>query len=74
VKAPIREHRHDLAWWQRGEFGLVGGEQDPLAIFFAEAEGHVPVAGFAAVDAITAMSELPEPALQRGEAHAQPLG
>ena len=33
--------------------------------------GHLAVAAFAAVDAITVTSELPAPALQHGEAHAQ---
>jgi hypothetical protein len=41
-----------------------------LAFFFAEVVGHAAVAAFVTVDVITFTSELPAPALQRGEFHA----
>ena len=44
---------------------------DPLAFFLAEALSHIAVAAFAAIDAITVTSELPAPALERGEPNAQ---
>ena len=58
-------------WWQRREFGLVAGEQDPLAFFFAEAMNHMAVAALAAVNAITGTSELATPAPQRRKPHTQ---
>jgi hypothetical protein len=42
-----------------------------LAFFLAEAVSDVAMAAFAAIDAITVTSELPAPALQRGQPHAQ---
>jgi hypothetical protein len=71
IKPAIGKNGHDLERWQRGEFGFVAGKQDPLAFLFVEAVSNVAVAALAAVDAITVTSELPAPALQRGEAHAQ---
>jgi hypothetical protein len=71
VKATIRQYRHDLPRRERRKFRLVAGQQDPLAFFFAEAMGHVAVAALAAIDTITVTSELPAPALQRGQPHAK---
>jgi hypothetical protein len=71
VQATICQHRHDLPRWQRGEFRLVAGQQDPLALFFAEAVSHMAVAALAPVHTITGTSKLPAPALQRGEPDAQ---
>ncbi len=74
----ICQHRQDLPRWQRGEFRLVAGQQDPLAFFFAEAMGDVAEAALAAVNAITVTSELTPPTLQRGEPdsekHSQLMG
>jgi len=67
VKAPIRQHRHDLPWRQRREFTLVAGEEDPLAFFFAEAVRHIAVAALTPVHTAAVTSELPAPTLQRGE-------
>lgn len=70
IQATIREHSHDLAKWQRGEFCLVASEQDPLAFFLAEAVSNVAIAALAPVRTISDTSELPTPALQRGEPYA----
>ena len=43
-------------------------------LFFVEAVGHVAVADFATVDAITDTSELPAPVLHDGETHAHQPG
>ena len=71
LKAPIRQHRHDLSWRQRREFGLVAGEEDPLTFFFAEAVRDMTVAALTTINAITVRSKLPAPALQRGEPYPQ---
>ena len=71
IKAPIRQHRHDLSWRQRREFGLVTGEEDPLAFFFAEAVRHMAVAALPPVHTAIVSSELPAPTLQRGEPYPQ---
>ena len=60
-----------MARWQRGELGLVAGEEDPLAFFFAEAVSNVAVAALTLVHTISGTSELPASALQRGEDDAQ---
>jgi hypothetical protein len=74
VKAPIRQHRHDLPRRERCEFRLIAGQQDPLAFLLAEAVSHVEVAALATVDAITVTSKLTAPALQRGEPHTEQQG
>ena len=71
VEATIGQNRHDLPWWQRRKFRLVAGQQNPLAFLFTEAMSHVAVAALATIDAITVTSELPAPALQRGQPDAQ---
>jgi hypothetical protein len=71
IDAPICQHRHDLSWRQRREFGLVAGEEYPLAFFLAEAVGHMPAAALTPVHAITVRSKLPAPAMQRGEPYSQ---
>ena len=71
IEAPICQHRHDLPWRQRRKFGLVAGEEDPLAFFFAEAVRDMTVAALTPVHAITVRSKLPAPALQRGEPYPQ---
>jgi hypothetical protein len=71
IEAQICQHRHDLSWRQRREFGLVAGEEDPLAFFFAEAVRDMTVAALTSVHAITVRSKLPAPALQRGEPYPQ---
>jgi len=68
IEAPICQHRHDLSWRQRREFGLVAGEEDPLAFFFAEAVRDMTVAALTTVHAITVRSKLPAPALQGAQA------
>jgi hypothetical protein len=40
VEAPIGQDRNDLPRRQGGEFRLVAGEQDPLALFLREAVRH----------------------------------
>jgi hypothetical protein len=74
VKAPIRQHRHNLTWRQRRKFRFVAGQQDPLAFLLAEAVSHVEVAALATVDAITVTSKLTAPALQHGEPHTEQQG
>jgi hypothetical protein len=64
VEPAIRKYRHDLSRWQRRKFGLVSGEQDPLAFLLAEVVLHMAVAALAAIDAITVTGELAAPALQ----------
>ena len=71
IEPPIRKHRHDLPWRQRREFTLVAGEQDPLAFLFAEALDHMAVAALTPVHTAIVSSELPAPALQRGEPYPQ---
>ena len=56
---------------QRSEFRLVAGEQDALALFFAEAVGHMARTALTTVYTVPIASKLPAPALQRGEANAQ---
>ena len=74
IEAPICQYRHDLSWRQRRKFGLVAGEEDPLAFFFAEAVRDMTVAALTSVHAITVRSKLPAPALQRRQAHAEQQG
>ena len=71
VEPAIRQYGHDLPWWQRRKFRLVAGQQDALAFFLTEAMSHVAVAALATIDTITVTSELPAPALQRRQTHAQ---
>jgi hypothetical protein len=71
IKPSVGQSRHDLPWWQRRKFGLVAGQQNPLAFLFTEAMDDLPVAALAAIDAITVTSELAAPALQRRQPHAQ---
>ncbi len=71
MQATIREHRHNLARWQRRKFRFVAGQQDPLAFFFAEAVGHMAMAAFAAVQAVPIAYELPPPALQRRQPNTE---
>lgn len=56
---------------QRGEFGLVADQQDPLAFLFAETVSDVAVVALATVPTITGTRELPAPALQCGEPDGQ---
>lgn len=42
---------HDLTQWQCREFGLVAGEQDPLALLVAQATEHQAMAALAAIAA-----------------------
>jgi hypothetical protein len=65
---------YDLPRWQRRKFGLVSGQQDPLALFFAEAVGHMALTAFTPVNTTTISNKLPAPSLQRGEPHAQRPG
>ena len=71
VQPPVRQHRHDLTRWQRSEFRLVAGEEDPLAFLFAEAVRHMAVVALTPVHAANVSSELPAPMLQRGEPYPQ---
>ncbi len=71
IQAPVRQERYDLPPRQRGEFGLVSGQQNPLAFLFAETVSGVAVAALATVPTITGTSEPPAPALQCGEPDAQ---
>gem|GEM_PF-1497324 len=74
IERTVRKDRHDLSRRQRGEFRLVAGEQDPLAFLVAEAVSHMAMAAFTAIGAVPITCELPPPALQRAQAHAQQLG
>ena len=74
IKPAIGQNGHDLARRQRSKFRFVAGEQDPLALFFAEAVGYMAMAAFAAVQAVPIACELPPPALQRRQPHAQQPG
>ena len=71
VAAPIRQDWHDLPRGQSSKFRLIAGEQDPLPLFCAEAVGDMAMTAFAAIDTAPITVELPAPALQRGEPHAQ---
>ena len=71
IQPSIRQYGHDLPWRQRRKFRLVAGQQDPLAFFFVEAVSDEAVAALATIDAITVISELAAPALQRGEPNTQ---
>src|SRR5471032_1200071 len=37
--APVRQRRHDLTWWQAGEFLAVGDGQYPRALVLAQLVG-----------------------------------
>jgi len=71
VKTTIRQNWHDLPRGQSSKFRLIAGEQDPLPLFCAEAVGDMAMTTFASIDSASITLELPAPALQRGEAHAQ---
>jgi hypothetical protein len=71
VHTPIGKDRHDLARWQCRELRLVTGQKDALALLVGEAVRHQAVAAFTAIQAVPITRELPPPALQRGEPHAQ---
>jgi hypothetical protein len=71
IQAPVRQDLYDLAPRQRGEFGLVSGQQNSLALLFAETVSGMEVAALATVPTITGTSELPATALQCGEPDAQ---
>ena len=74
VQTPIGKDRHDLARRQRRKLGLVAGEQDPLPLLVREAMRDQAVAAFTAIQAVPITRELPPPALQGGEPHAQQSG
>jgi hypothetical protein len=74
VLTPIGKDRHDLARWQCRELRLVTGQKDALALLVGEAVRHQAVAAFTAIQAVPITRELPPPALQRGEPHAQQSG
>jgi len=71
VDPSIGKDRHDLPRRQGRELRLVAGEQDPLALLVAQAMRHQAVAAFTAIQAVPITRELPPPALQGGEPHAQ---
>jgi hypothetical protein len=52
IQALISQRRHDLSWRQRGVLRLIAGEQDPLALFFSEAVGHMTAAALAAIHTV----------------------
>ena len=68
-QSPISQDRHDLPRRQCCKLRLVAGQQDPLAFLVAEAVGHVTLAAFSAISAISSACKLPPPALQGGEPH-----
>ena len=70
---PFSQDRHDLPRRQRGLLRLVAHQQDPLAFLVVEAVGHVTLAGFSAIIAISSACKLPPPALQGGDKNAQLL-
>ena len=74
VDAAIGQHRHDLPRRQGRELGFVAGQQNSLALFLREAMRHQAMAAFTAVQAVPITRELPPPALQRGQTHAQQCG
>ena len=71
VKTTIRQNWHDLPRGQSSKLGLIAGEQDPLALFSAEAVGDMAMTNLASISSASISLELPAPALQHGEAHAQ---
>ena len=73
IKPAIGQDRHDLSWRQRREFGLVTGEEDPLAFFFAEAVRHIAMAALTPVHTAAVTSELAAPTLQRSEPYPQQI-
>ena len=71
IQAAIGKDRHDLSRRQCCELRLVTGQKDALALLVGEAVRHQAVAAFTAVQAVPITRELPAPALQCGESHAQ---
>jgi hypothetical protein len=71
IQAPIGKDRHDLPRRQRRKLGLVAGEQDPLPLLVSESVRNQAMAAFTAIQAVPITRELPPPALQGGEPHAQ---
>ena len=74
VDPSISQDRHDLPRRQGRELGFVAGEQYPLTLLIRKAVRNQAVAAFTAIQAVPITCELPPPALQRGEAHAQQCG
>jgi len=48
-QAAVRKDRRDLLRWQRREFGLVAGEQYPLAILLAKTVRNMTLPALAAI-------------------------
>ena len=57
-QSPISQDRHDLPRRQRGVLRLLAGQQDPLAFLVAEAVGHVTLAAFSAISAISSACKM----------------
>jgi hypothetical protein len=71
VQPTICQNGHDLTRWQRGEFRLVAGEQDSLALCIGKAVRHQAGTALTAIPSVPITRELAPPALQGGEPHAQ---
>lgn len=74
IQPAIGQNGHDLSRRQRREFGLIAGEQDPLAFLLAEAVGHMAAAALATIHTVPITRKLAVPTLQRGEANTQQQG
>jgi len=74
VDAPIRQGRHDLSGRQSGEFRLVAGKKDSLALLVREAVRNQTVAAFTAIQSVPITRELTPPTLESGEPHAKQSG
>jgi len=71
IQAAIGKDQKDLTRQQGRELGLVTGQQNSLVLFFREAMRLQAMAAFTTVQAVAINRELPPPALQGGETHAQ---
>ena len=74
IEAPVSQNGHDLPRWQRREFRLVAGAQNPLTLLVTQAVRNEAVAAFTAILAVPISRELTPPALQGAEPHAKESG
>ena len=67
INHAICQDGRDLSRRQHGEFGLLAGQQDPLAFFIGETLIRVAMGVLATLHTIDGTTEMVAPALQRGE-------
>ena len=70
IQPLISQGRHDLPQWQRCEFRLVAGEQNPLALLLAQAESDMAGAAFTAILAVPIITKGLPPAFEGAQADA----